>query len=251
MEQQKLPDQGYKTNPHLPERIENHSPVFHAKDEWELLQRQAKAAFVSKLLPDSVKTLEQAIVIALKGKELGLPIMEALSSISVIRGKPTLSAELMLALIYRRIPGVRVTFTTPPEKAHEECTLIFQRPHGDPQTFRFSIEDAKRAGLLMNPSWGKYPQAMLRARTVSAMARAAAPDAVLGCLTPEELGFEHTEEIEAHVMPLKAPPEKATRTFLPQWEEHIKAPWEEHKAPTKSDPPMDKGYQVDEESDVG
>jgi hypothetical protein len=55
----------------------------------------------SGLLPQSIKTPEAAVVIILKGRELGIPPMEALNSISVIQGKPTVSPQLMLALIYR------------------------------------------------------------------------------------------------------------------------------------------------------
>ena len=50
------------------------------------------------------------------------------------------------------------------------------------------MERAKRAGLLGNPSWQKYPAAMLRARAISEAARAWANDALYGFIyTPEEI----------------------------------------------------------------
>ena len=56
-------------------------------------------------------------------------------------------------------------------------------------TFEFSMEDAKRAELLANPSWKKYPKNMLFARCFSDMARTLFPDAIGGIsYTPEELG---------------------------------------------------------------
>lgn len=170
--------------------MEKHLPVSYTADEWTLLKEQAKMAIVSGLLPKHIVKPEQAVIIAMKGKELGIPFMQAMSGITVIQGKPALSAELMLALIYRNVPGAQINFLTDPEKAHTECAVEMARPHGKPQRFKFTLEDAKRAGLLSNPSWTKYPAAMLRARTVSAAARAVFPDAIMGCYTPEEIGGE-------------------------------------------------------------
>jgi hypothetical protein len=171
------------------------------RDDWMLIKEQAKVAMVSGLMPKSITRPEQAAIIALKGRELGIPIMQALASISVINGKPALSAELMLALIYKRVPGARVVFKTPKEKQHLECEIEAFRGASPGQVFTFSMQDAERAGLLGNPSWKKYPQAMLRARCISAMARAVFPDAIMACHTPEELGHDEEELEEGHVAP--------------------------------------------------
>lgn len=160
--------------------------------DWQILKEQAKMAVQSGFLPIAINTPEKAVIIALKGRELGIPMMQAFSSISVIKGKPALSSELMLALIYRKYPNAKISFKTPPEKAHEECTIEAQRPHGDIQTFKFSVDDAKRAGLIgtEGSAWHKYPTAMLRARAISGMARALFPECIAGCYTPEEIGGE-------------------------------------------------------------
>lgn len=163
---------------------------------WIILQRQCKAFIASGFLPDHItkncsseQAMAKALTIAQKGKELGIPPLQAFSSITVIKGKPCLSAELMLALCYQRIANFSAAFITPPEKATQECTIVMKRGHGQPQTFRFTMEDAKNAGLLAPGSaWQKYPAAMLRARVISAACRAVAPDAIMGCYTPEELG---------------------------------------------------------------
>lgn len=172
--------------------------VLKEKEEWTLLQRQCISFLESGYLPDHVwKGVEpkvavaRAITIATKGKELGIPPLQAFSSITVIKGKPCLSAELMLALIYQRVPGAKVTFVTPPEKQATECTVVMQRPHGDPQSFSFTMADAQTAGIVRSDGpWQKFPKAMLRARAISAGARAVFPDAIMGCFTPEELGGE-------------------------------------------------------------
>lgn len=177
--------------------VTNNIPLSPDMAQWELIQRQCKAFIDSGFLPRHITSIAQAITIAWKGRELGIPPLQAFSSISVINGKPCLSSELMLALIYQRVKGAKITFVTPPEKVNEYCDLTMQRPGGDLMTFRFTIEDAKRAGI-MKPggAWDKYPAALLRARCISAGARAVFPDAIMGCYTPEEMGEERVEEDE-------------------------------------------------------
>lgn len=194
-------------------------------EDFELIQRQCKAFIRSGLLPDHVWkgfsddiALARAIVIAQKGRELGIPPLQAFASITVIGGKPAMSAELMLALIYQRCPGAKVTYRTPPEKQQAEAEFVFQRPKGDAQTFRFTLEDAQRAGITNNPTWKKYPAAMLRARCVSAGARAVFPDCIMGCYTPEELGqesmSEEIAEMQAVIRDVSPQEEKKTGTEI-------------------------------------
>lgn len=187
---------------------------------WMLLQRQCQAFLESDFLPKHVDTLAKALTIALKGKELGIPPLQAFSSISVINGKPCLSAELMLALVYQKIPGAKVTLTTPLDKQNTEATLEAQRPGGTPQLFRFTIEDAKRAGLVQpRTPWEKFPAAMLRSRVISAACRAVFPDALSGCCyTSEELGGEAIDVEEIQSTPVK--PVKAQEAQLAAAREH-------------------------------
>jgi hypothetical protein len=69
------------------------------------------------------------------------------------------------------------------------CEIEYRRrTWTKPERFSFSIDDAKRAGLTSGNTWQKYPQAMLRARCISAVARMAFPDSIGGMYLPEELG---------------------------------------------------------------
>jgi hypothetical protein len=161
---------------------------------WRTLNSQAKALLASGFLSAELKAgkgneaLAKICTIIMMGDELGIGRTQALRSIHVIQGKPTLGAELMLALAYKKIPGFRTTFKTPVEKQHEECEVVMQRPGGDENTFRFTIQDAKNAGIYKpNSGWTKYPRAMLRARAVSEGLRAVAPDATMGLYATEEL----------------------------------------------------------------
>ncbi|HEX6607264.1 MAG TPA: recombinase RecT, partial [Chloroflexia bacterium] len=155
-------------------------------DQWTIMRDQAAILVKSGLLPSTVNTPEKAVAIMLKGSELGIPPMYALSNIVVIQGKPTANAELMLALIYRDHGDGAIQFA---RSDNATCTVSYsRRTWTERQTFSFSLDDAKQAGLLSNATWQKYPAAMLRARAISAVARMAFPDSIGGMYTPEELG---------------------------------------------------------------
>jgi hypothetical protein len=161
-----------------------HRPV--EQSEWSIMREQSAILVKTGFLPEAIRTPEQAVAIMLKGRELGIPAMYALSNIAVIKGKPVANAELMLALIYRDHGDNAIRFKTSDNK---QCTVAYRRRSWtQPETYTFSIEDAKQAGLLGNQTWSKYPQAMLRARCVSAVARMAFADTIGGLYTPEELG---------------------------------------------------------------
>jgi hypothetical protein len=152
-------------------------------DEWTAIREQAAALIRSKFLPRAIDTPEKCIAIMLAGRELGLPPMQSVRAISIVEGKPTLSAETMLALAYQRVPGLVVEVVTTPTGA----TVTGNRPGGKPVTVTFGQAQAKAAGLLSKQNWQKYPEAMYRARAISAWCRVVAPDAILGAYTPEEV----------------------------------------------------------------
>lgn len=156
--------------------------------EFQMMKELAQMSVKSGLLPTSIKTPEAAMIIMLKGRELGIPAMQAFSHIHVINGKPAMSAELMLTQIYKHIPRVSINYIQSDDKA---CVIECQRPNSNKVQWSFTIEEAKRAELLSKGPWKQYPAAMLRARAISIMARAQFPDALNGVsYTPEELGAE-------------------------------------------------------------
>lgn len=170
--------------------------LYPSANEWAMMKDQAMKVVKSGMLPPSIKTPEQAVTVMLKGRELGIPAMQAFSSINVIQGKPTLSAELMLSLVLKNIPSAQYEIV---ETTDEKCVIEASRsPQAKKTRFEFNLEDAKRAKLYPgapNSSWAKYPRAMLRNRCVSEMCRSIFPDALSGCVyTPEELGAQVDED---------------------------------------------------------
>lgn len=154
----------------------------------------AKVLVESRLLPKSITTAQQAFTIMAAGKEMGLTAMQALRSIHVIEGKPSCSADLILALC-KRHPDVCMYFRL--VKSDALIATYETRRRGDPEptTLSFTIEQAKAAKLTGKDNWTKYPEAMLRARCIAALARAVYPDLVLGVYETDELAQERVVNV--------------------------------------------------------
>lgn len=128
----------------------------------------------------------------LTGDELDLPPMTALKSVHVIEGRPSLSAEVMRALVTRA--GHLVWFE---EVSSRSVTICARRREWDSPdwagpimvnaTVTWTTEDAQRAGLLKRDNWRKYPRAMLKARATGEIMRDLFGDVLAGIgLTREE-----------------------------------------------------------------
>lgn len=129
------------------------------------------------------RTAEQAVALVLMGREVGLPAMQALSTIHVIEGKPTASVHLMGALLARG--GVS---WKPTKHDVDGCEIEFSRPGWQAITSSFTRRDAECAGLAKKDNWLKWPRAMYYARAFTEGARMIAPDLLCGLnYTPEEL----------------------------------------------------------------
>lgn len=178
------------------------------QSRWNELKLQGAELIKSGFLPSSIKTPEQFMMIILKGRELGIQPLVATSKISVIQGKPTMDAELMLAKILEKFPATQIEY---PIYTNEECKITVKRPGWKASSFSFTIEDAKKAGLMGKDTWQKYPRAMLRSRCIAEMARAIFPDVLCGVShTPEELGATVTEsgdviDVTPQPIPTKQP----------------------------------------------
>ena len=114
--------------------------------------------------------------VVMKARSLGLNPMEALNGgMYCIQGKVELSSTLMAKMIRQRGHSI----TKARESDDTKCILHGKRAdNGDTWSCSFSLEDAKRAGLLSNPTWTKYPAAMCYNRALSLLARQLFPDII-------------------------------------------------------------------------
>jgi len=122
-----------------------------------------------------------------KAKSLNMNPMEALNGgLYYVQGKVGMSTEAMNALI--RKAGHSITKDA--KSNNSICILHGRRAdNGDTWTCSFSLEDAKRAGLLKN-MFEKYPSIMLFNRCMSMLARQLFPDVIKGA------GYTHDELVE-------------------------------------------------------
>jgi len=158
--------------------------LFPRQEEWQIIRDTAQDLVTTGFLT-GIKTPAQAFHIILMGRELGVGPVTALGSINIINGKPSCSAELMQALIYRDHGDNALIWD---ESTNEVATLSYsRRTWAGRKVHSFSMTDAKRAGL-GGQNWTKYPASMLRARCVSAVARMAFSDVISGLSLPEEVG---------------------------------------------------------------
>lgn len=153
-------------------------------DEWQVLTQQANALVASGFLPSTVNSPQKAIAIMTLGRELGIGAWAALSSINVIQGKPTVSPQLMLALINDSKQLEDMTI----RDENDTCVVTMKRVGRTPHTAAFSMRDAAAMGLSNKDNWKKQPAIMRQWRAVAACARVVFPDVILGMYTPEEMG---------------------------------------------------------------
>lgn len=186
-------------------------------DEWVRFSHMANVLADSGILNRALNGRPKAVMaVMLKGRELGLPPMEALNSIYIIEGTPSLSSELMLGLIRTR--GHRIWYEATGEDG--VATICGQRryPDGtlDPviERITWTLDMARTANLLGKDNWKHYPAAMLRARAASALARMSYGEVLMGAVyTPEELGAGVNARGEVETLPSRREAESAAKTI--------------------------------------
>ncbi len=145
---------------------------------WKTAAHVSRSSFA----PAGLRGKQDEVYAALlTGLELGLGPMAALRHISVIDGKPSLSAAMQLALLRRAGHRIEVV-----ESTASRCCLRGIGPDGTTLEVSYTLDEAKAAGLLGKANWRAYPADMLWARCVSRYARRADAGATLGLYSPAD-----------------------------------------------------------------
>lgn len=156
------------------------------------MERMARAIAASGLF--GVQRPEQALALMLIAQAEGLPPAIAARDYHVIGTRPALKADAMLARF--QAAGGRVRW----EHLDESRAVgVLSHPAGGEVRIEWTIEMARSAGLTKNPTWQKFPRAMLRARVVSEGIRTVFPGVVVGAYTPEEIQDMEASEVTATV----------------------------------------------------
>lgn len=158
----------------------------------------AEAMELSKILADSDLAPPQYrgkpgnILVAMQyGYEIGLAPMQALQSIAVINGRPSIYGEgywgvILKSSVYEKhaenFSGEGDAFTA--------TVSIWRRGNPEPHVGTFSIGDAKRSGLLAKDTYQKHPKDMLLWRARHRAGQAGFSDILRG-LIPNEISEDY------------------------------------------------------------
>jgi hypothetical protein len=160
--------------------------------------RLSKTICNTEMVPGALRGRWDAVMAAfMRGYEMGLGPMQSLDSFNVIDGKVGLAAEAMRALtinaghqiILEDVYAEDGTFVGTKADCHRA-----DWSDGQWRTYRFTMDDARQAGLDRPTRSGRpsnyhlYPRAMCDARATSGACRRYFPDVLAGMsYTPEEI----------------------------------------------------------------
>lgn len=193
-------------------------PMAAANYDLDQVMRLSKTMAVSSLLPQPLRGKPADVLVAIMyGQEIGLQPMQSIQSIYVVNGRPTISAQLWVALARRAGHKIRVR-----EETDESCTVEVERADdpGRPTVVTYTLEQAKKARLNGKDVWQQHPAAMLYARAVSTACRRACPEIALGF--GDELEREQPEtkptlaQVAAERTDRSAPGDRAMPEGIPQ-----------------------------------
>ena len=148
----------------------------------EVAKLIAHSGFVPKIYEGN----PGAVMVAIQmGSELGLSPMASLRSIAVINGRSAIYGDGMIALVASHPDCEDIVESL--DEATMTATCTVKRRGRTPRTCKFSMADAKQAGLQGKQGpWSQYPKRMLQMRARGFALRDAFPDALSGIVSVEE-----------------------------------------------------------------
>jgi len=172
---------------------------------FALEQRKAQAMISGSILPQHFKNVGDVIILNEMSQKLNVPTVMLAQQLFVIKGKPSMSGQLVIALINgsKRFDSFMQweEETTPKWRMRAFNMLDGQKVFGD----WLDDEMIKANGWTSNTKWKTMKQQMARYRTASWFGRLYAPDVLLGFQTDDEV-------IEVEV--INEPKTRAKKTLM-------------------------------------
>jgi len=143
----------------------------------------------SSMVPKQYQGKPQDVLVCVQwGTELGLAPMQALQNIAVINGKPSVYGDAAIALVQASPVCEDIEEYVEGEGTPNPVAVCVAKRRGrKPVIARFSVEDARRAGLWGKQGpWTQYPKRMMQMRARGFALRDAFPDVLKGLITAEE-----------------------------------------------------------------
>jgi hypothetical protein len=150
--------------------------------------RFAKYVVAAGFAPRGLEKPESVLIAMQHGAELGMTPMQALQSIAIVNGRPSIYGDAALALVRGSGLCEKYSQTTIGTGDDRKAVVYTKRVDGSEVTSEFSIGDAKRAGLWGKAGpWSQYPERMLLFRARGFNLRDNFGDVLKGLRTTEEL----------------------------------------------------------------
>lgn len=156
---------------------------------WRYAEMVCKAGLAPNSYDDDPK---KVVIGVLTSLELGVPPMQGLRGIAIINGRPSVWGDLAVALIQSKgvVSNVEQSYTGEPGSDDYTANyVIWRKGQDNPYEGRFSIANAKRAGLWGNARkrpWIEYPERMLMMRARAFALRDGFSDCLCGLTVAEE-----------------------------------------------------------------
>lgn len=142
----------------------------------------------SSLVPQSYRGKSgEALAAVIYGAELGLSPFQAMQSIAMINGKPSLYGDALLALVqsHPMYESIQESIENTDEGLTAVCTI--KRKGSPAHTVKFSQKDAQLAGKWgTRGPWTQYPKRMLQMRARGFACRDQFADILKGVIIKEE-----------------------------------------------------------------
>lgn len=168
----------------------------------------------SDFAPKDFRGKPESCLLAIQhGGEAGLTPMQSLQSIAVINGRPSIwgDAALALCMASPACEFVRESSEGDGDAMVATCEAK-RRGYEKPTVARFSVADAKRAGLWgKSGPWTQYPRRMLQLRARGFALRDAFPDVLKGLVTAEE-AQDYSQPEPAEIRPQGEPARPLTKS---------------------------------------
>ena len=115
-----------------------------SKPERDQIWAEAGALIRAGMFPQKFKTAEEAFMVALYGREIGLSTQRAWKQIHLIKGQPALEVHLQVAMVRQAIPGLIWKIK---EHTDKICVIEHGRSRDDLNETTFTWAEAEAAGL--------------------------------------------------------------------------------------------------------
>ena len=148
--------------------------------------QHAQAVAQSSLIPDGYRNQPANVLWAMDlADALNIPFPQVMQTMAVMRGRMTMSADLMAAVVRRAGHKLRVR-----EQGMAVTAALIRQDDPDYEfTATWDEAKARQAGLWgQRGPWTQYPAQMLRSRAITEVCRQGASDALAGTIySPDEL----------------------------------------------------------------